>query len=76
MGGVDTYYLPPRTTDESEKVFKDTISEIKDVTSEEKTRNIFISFAIEDENLVHLLRSQLRDPDFDIHFRDYSERTF
>lgn len=72
MGGGDIYYTPPRTADESEKVFRSTMDEIKQVTLEERTRNIFISFAIEDERLVNLLRSQSKDPDFDMVFRDYS----
>jgi hypothetical protein len=72
MGGGDTYYTPPRTADESEKVFRDTMDEIKQITSEEKVKNIFISFAMEDEKLIQLLRSQSKDPDFDMRFRDYS----
>lgn len=72
MGGGDTYYTPPRTANESEKVFQSTMDEIRQVAIEERTKNIFISFAVEDENLIQLLRSQSKDPDFDMLFRDYS----
>jgi hypothetical protein len=39
---------------------------------ERRTRNVFISFHIEDETQVDLLRMQSKDNEFGIHFRDYS----
>ena len=39
---------------------------------EPRIRNVFISFHIEDENAVNLLRHQSKDNEFGIHFRDYS----
>jgi len=35
-------------------------------------RNVFISFHVEDEDRVRLLRMQAKDNQFGIHFRDYS----
>jgi len=37
-----------------------------------RVRNAFISFHIEDETVVNLLRHQAKDNQFGIHFRDYS----
>ena len=37
-----------------------------------RVRNVFISFHIEDENAVNLLRHHSKDNEFGIHFRDYS----
>ena len=39
---------------------------------EPRVRNVFISFHIDDENAVNLLRHQSKDNEFGIHFRDYS----
>ena len=37
-----------------------------------KTRNVFISFDVDDERMVNLLRSQAKDERFPFAFRDYS----
>lgn len=39
---------------------------------EPRVRNVFISFHIEDESAVELIRHQSKDNEFGIHFRDYS----
>lgn len=44
----------------------------KAVQPAEPKRNVFISFHVEDEAQVNLLRSQAANQDFDMEFRDYS----
>ena len=58
---------------ESLRIFKSAVEEAR---SEEggppRTRNVFISFHVQDEPQVNLLRAQARDSDFGMEFRDYS----
>lgn len=72
MGGDHTFYIPPKTAGEAESVFKSAVDEVREAVTEERVRNVFISFAVEDEAQVNLLRVQSKDPDFDMYFRDYS----
>jgi len=60
-------YHPP---EKSIQLFKDSTSELRE--TETRTRNVFISFHVEDENQVELLRSQARSEKYDLEFRDYS----
>jgi hypothetical protein len=68
-GGASIYRGPPaRTAEEAERVFKTTTDEVKAA----HTRNVFISFHVEDESQVNLLREQAKSDRYDIDFRDYS----
>ena len=68
-GGVSSYSGPPsRTPEEAEKIFKTAVEEVRQT----RVRNVFISFHIEDEPQVNLLRYQAKDNQFGIIFRDYS----
>ena len=71
-GGTFSYDVPAKTADESEQVFRTAMNESEEVTEEPRLRNVFISFAVEDEVRVNLLRSQAKDDNFDVEFRDYS----
>ena len=57
-----------KTIRESKEKFHNALKE----QLQPKVRNVFISFHIEDENAVNLLRHQSKDNEFGIHFRDYS----
>lgn len=63
-----------RGDDKSEKIFQSSTDEVdKAVSSSEGAqRNVFISFDIEDQSAVNLLRSQAKDDRFPFGFRDYS----
>jgi hypothetical protein len=68
-GGASIYRGPPvRTAEEAEKTFKTATDEVKTA----RTKNVFISFHVEDEQRVNLLRAQAKSDRFDIDFRDYS----
>jgi len=68
-GGISTYGGPTvRTVEEAERIFKTAKDEVKTA----RTRNVFISFHVEDEKQVNLLREQAKSEKFDIEFRDYS----
>jgi hypothetical protein len=73
MGGSSIYETPSRSADEAEDIFKDATQEVEQSTETiAKVRNVFISFHIDDESQVNLLRSQARNENFDMEFRDYS----
>ena len=67
-GGGGSYHLPSRTPEEAEKVFQTAVAEVRQA----KVRNVFISFHIDDEAQVNLLRHQAKDNEFGLEFRDYS----
>ena len=70
MGGGSSGYSvrPTRTAEEAEKIFKGPIDEVQRA----RVRNVFISFHIDDEVQVNLLRAQAKSERFDMEFRDYS----
>lgn len=70
MGGGGGSYsgTPTRSSDEAEKTFKTGVEEVRQT----KVRNVFISFNIDDEAQVNLLRHQAKDNEFRLEFRDYS----
>lgn len=68
-GGPSGYSVrPTRTAEEAERVFMAPTDEVR----RGRIRNVFISFHIDDEPQVNLLRAQARNERFDIEFRDYS----
>jgi hypothetical protein len=67
LGGGGGYIGPSRTTDEAERKFKTNVEEV----DQAKLRNVFISFSMEDEARVGLLRHQAREG-LGVEFRDYS----
>lgn len=70
MGGGSSGYAvrPSRTEGEAEAIFDSATNEAQ----RSRVRNVFISFHIDDESQVNLLRSQATGENFDIEFRDYS----
>lgn len=67
--GSRVYIGPPaKTVEEAEKTFRPALEEVRAA----RTRNVFISFNVEDESQVNLLREQAKNEKFDIEFRDYS----
>ena len=87
MGGGSGNYIGPtgRTDKEAKDLFdkatQDIEQKIKDSQlgkSEQKEneksgiRNVFISFHVDDENQVNLLRAQAKRDDFNLDFYDYS----
>ena len=68
-GGSYGYSLgPQRDSGESEASFDKTVNEAKQA----RLRNVFISFHVDDEAQVDLLRSQAKNENYDLEFRDYS----
>ncbi|MGD0396034.1 MAG: TIR domain-containing protein [Nitrososphaerales archaeon] len=72
MGGSSSYVATSRSADEAEQIFKDATKEVELAGEKPKVRNVFISFSVADEAQVNLLRSQAKDPRYDLEFRDYS----
>lgn len=70
MGGGSSGYEigSGKTAEEAEGIFDKYTEKVQ----RERTRNVFISFHMDDGNQVNLLRSQAKSEDFDIEFRDYS----
>ena len=66
-GGI-TVPISVRSKEESERIFDRAVED----GLKPKVRNIFVSFHVEDETQVNLLRHQAKDNQFGIHFRDYS----
>ena len=61
------------TPTESLRIFKTAVEEVRSAEGgPPRTRNVFISFHVQDEPQVNLLRAQARDSDFGMEFRDYS----
>ena len=68
-GGSSGYRLrPTRTAEEAERMFDTAIEEVRRA----RIRNVFISFSVNDEAQVDLLRAQAKSQRFDVEFRDYS----
>jgi len=72
MGGRTSYTPTSRSAEEAEQIFKSSVKEVEAATSKPQVRNVFISFSVADEAQVNLLRSQAKDPRFQLEFRDYS----
>lgn len=72
MGGSGTPYDPnaSKSGKTSDRVFQSSEDEVKRTI--EHQRNVFISFDVDDEGMVNLLRSQAKDDRFQFGFRDYS----
>ena len=72
MGGSGSLYDPnvSKSGKISDRVFQSSEDEVKRTT--EHQRNVFISFDVDDEGMVNLLRSQAKDDRFQFGFRDYS----
>lgn len=68
MSGGGPVYPVSRPT----SVARDKFNQSSKDQLERKTRNVFISFHVEDEAQVELLRLQSKDNEFGLHFRDYS----
>lgn len=70
MGGGGSGYSirPTRTPEEGERLFETSTEEVRRA----RIRNVFISFHIDDEAQVNLLRAQAKSEQFEIEFRDYS----
>lgn len=71
MSGGSTYSGVARDAGEAEGIFQSSIDEARR-GEPGVLRNVFISFHIEDEPQVNLLRSQAKNEDFGMEFRDYS----
>lgn len=74
MGGAGFTYDPDssKSGDSADDIFKSSQDEISDTSIEHPQRNVFISFDVDDESPVNLLRSQAKDERFPFEFRDYS----
>ncbi len=70
MGGGSYGYSigPTRDSGESEAAFDKAVDEARRA----RLRNVFISFHVNNEEQVNLLRSQAKNENFDLEFRDYS----
>ena len=70
MGGGTSGYAvrPTKPEGETERIVEKATEEARRA----RIRNVFISFYVEDEKQVNLLRAQAKDERFDIEFRDYS----
>lgn len=64
--------MSSRSAEEAEQVFKNATKEVELASSKPRIRNVFISFSVVDEGQINLLRSQAKDPRYDLEFRDYS----
>jgi hypothetical protein len=54
-------------------MFRESVEEVRSTESRPTgTRNVFISFHVEDEAQVNLLRAQAKDSDFGMEFHDFS----
>ena len=68
-GGSSGYSLSPiGSKEDSERIFKSAVDEVQKA----RIRNVFISFNINDEAQVDLMRAQAKNKNYDIEFRDYS----
>ena len=73
MGGGTPIYTTSKSEKEAETLFDSAVDEVDKISKpQERIRNVFISFHVDDEAQVNLLRSQSKSEDFDIAFRDYS----
>jgi len=68
-GGTTGYELGPVGSDkDSERIFESAVDEVRKA----RIKNVFISFNINDEAMVNLMRTQAKNKKYDIEFRDYS----
>ncbi len=73
MGSTTGYSGVSRAPAESRAIFKSALDETRQTTrTTESVRNVFISFHVDDEAQVNLLRAQAKSENFDLDFRDYS----
>lgn len=72
MGNSTGYTPTSRSAEQAEQIFKNSVKEVELASSKPRIRNVFISFSVADEGPVNLLRSQAKDPRYDLEFRDYS----
>ena len=68
MGGGAYDIHPSGEQGDTEGIFRRALEDAR----KSRLRNVFISFHVEDEAMVNLLRRQAKDENFDIEFRDYS----
>ena len=71
--GASNYICDPylsKSGDDSDKIFQSYVDKVEQAVSPQ--RNIFISFDIDDQGPVNLLRNQAKDDRFPFEFRDYS----
>jgi len=68
-GGSSGYSVEPSKSEEGAEAIFDSATE---EARRSRIRNVFISFNVDDESQVNLLRSQAKGENFDIEFRDYS----
>ncbi len=71
MSGGSTYSGVARGASEVEGIFRSSVEEVRR-GEPGVLRNVFISFHIDDEPQVNLLRSQAKGEEFGMEFRDYS----
>jgi len=74
MGGSDYSYDPKasKSGGDSDKIFQSSTDEVERTVSDSGKKNVFISFDVDDEGQVALLRTQAKDDRFPFDFRDYS----
>lgn len=72
MGGGIGWTGPSKSAKDVEDIFKSGVEEAEEFQERERIRNVFISFHVEDEAQVNLLRSQAKNENFDLEFRDFS----
>jgi hypothetical protein len=68
MGGGAYGISPSGGQGETESIFSRALENARKT----RIRNVFISFHVEDEGMVDLLRHQAKDENYDLEFRDYS----
>ncbi len=73
MAGGTDFSPIGKSSEEAEGLFDSSLKETEEASKTEgRIRNVFISFNIDDEAQVNLLRSQAKNENFDLDFRDYS----
>lgn len=73
MGGGTYYSANSKSASEAEDIFRSSVEEARQSTRPQSgIRNVFISFSTEDEAQVNLLRSQAKNENTSLEFRDYS----
>ena len=72
MGSSGDFHDFTGSTDDSEKKFRSASEEAERFDDQQRVRNVFVSFNMDDEAQVKLLTTQAKDEKFDLEFRDYS----
>lgn len=74
MGGSGGTYNPSisKTGKNSNTIFQKSEDKAQRKLTDFHQRNVFISFDMKDESMIHLIRSQAKDERFSHDFRDYS----